>query len=113
MRENDFLFRGEIDELDPDVAELIRHETARQQQHLILIPSESTVPHAVRGALSSAFHNIYAEGYPLESTRKLSQAELLDYDARLPEFRRNADLRYYKGHGIRQHHRVIGAAAGG
>ena len=97
MPGNDFLFRGDIEKLDPDVAELIRHETARQQQHLILIPSESTVPFAVRSALSSSFHNIYAEGYPLESTRRLSQAELLDYEARLPEFRRNADLRYYKG----------------
>ncbi len=94
---NDYLFRGGIDELDPEVAELIRRETARQQDKLILIPSESTVPFAVRHALSSAFHNLYAEGYPLESTRVMSQAELLDYDERLPEFRRKADLRYYKG----------------
>ena len=97
MPEHDFLFRGDIDELDPDVAELIRHETARQQQHLILIPSESTVPYAVRSALSSPFHNIYAEGYPLEHTRQLTQQEILDYSSRLPEFRRSADQRYYKG----------------
>ncbi|MCY4464760.1 MAG: glycine cleavage system aminomethyltransferase GcvT [Chloroflexi bacterium] len=94
---NDFLFRGGIDELDPAVAELIRRETERQQEKLILIPSESTVPYAVRHALSSAFHNIYAEGYPLESTRALSQADILDYQQRLPEYRRKADLRYYKG----------------
>ncbi len=97
MTAKDFLFRGELDELDPDVAELIRHETARQQQHLILIPSESTVPYAVRHALSSSFHNIYAEGYPLDSTRQLTQAKILDYDQRLSEFRRYADQRYYKG----------------
>ncbi len=97
MSENDFLFRGDIEELDPDVAELIRHETARQQQYLIMIPSESTVPFAVRDALSSPFHNIYAEGYPLEETRTMSQQEILDYNQRLPEFRRNADNRYYKG----------------
>ena len=97
MAQSDYLFRGDIDELDPAVAELIRHETARQQARLILIPSESTVPHAVRHALSSAFHNIYAEGYPLENTRKMSERELLDYERRLPEFRRNADQRYYKG----------------
>ena len=97
MTFNDFLFRGDIDELDPDVAELIRHETARQQQYLIMIPSESTVPYAVRNALSSSFHNIYAEGYPLESTRTMTQQEILDYNQRLPEFRRNADNRYYKG----------------
>ena len=97
MSNNDFLFRGDIDELDPALAELIRHETARQQEKLILIPSESTVPYAVRAALGSAFHNIYAEGYPLENTRRMTQSQILDYDERLPEFRRNADLRYYKG----------------
>lgn len=94
---NDFLFRGGIDELDPDVAELIRHETARQQQKLIMIPSESTVPYAVRHALSSAFHNIYAEGYPSDSTRTMTQPEIIDYGQRLAEFRRYADKRYYKG----------------
>jgi glycine hydroxymethyltransferase len=94
---NDFLFRGDLDELDPDVAELIRHETARQARYLILIPSESTVPEAVREALSSAFHNIYAEGYPLDETRTMTQAEILDYNTRLPEYRRFADQRYYKG----------------
>ena len=97
MTNNDFLFRGGVEELDPDVAELIRHETERQQEKLILIPSESSVPYAVRNALSSSFHNIYAEGYPLENTRKMTQREILDYDQRLPEFRRNADQRYYKG----------------
>ena len=97
MTINDFLFRGGIEELDPDVAELIRHETARQQEKLILIPSESTVPYAVRSAISSPFHNIYAEGYPLENSRTLTQSEILDYERRLPEFRRDADLRYYKG----------------
>ena len=97
MSKNDFLFRGDLSEIDPDVAELVRHETARQAQYLIMIPSESFVPEAVRETLSSAFHNIYAEGYPLESTRKLTQAEILDYNARLPEYRRLSDERYYKG----------------
>jgi glycine hydroxymethyltransferase len=97
MPNQDFLFRGELAELDPDVAELIRHETARQARYLILIPSESSVPEAVREALSSAFHNIYAEGYPLDETRTMSQAEILNYNERLPEYRRYADKRYYKG----------------
>lgn len=94
---DDFLFRGEIAELDPDIAELIRHETARQARTLIMIPSESSVPFAVREALGSAFHNIYAEGYPLDETRRMSQAEILDYNTRLPEYRRQSDNRYYKG----------------
>jgi glycine hydroxymethyltransferase len=97
MPKKDFLFRGELAELDPDVAELIRHETARQDRYLILIPSESTVPEAVREALSSAFHNIYAEGYPLDETRTMTQQDILDYNSRLPEYRRFADKRYYKG----------------
>ncbi len=94
---NDFLFRGDLAEIDPDVAELIRHETARQERTLIMIASESTVPEAVREALSSSFHNIYAEGYPLDETRKMTQQEILDYNARLPEYRRLSDKRYYKG----------------
>ena len=97
MTNKDFLFRGSVEELDTEVAELIRHETARQREKLILIPSESTVPFAVRDAISSPFHNIYAEGYPLENSRKMTQSEILDYGQRLPEFRRNADQRYYKG----------------
>lgn len=96
-QKNDYLVRGTLADLDPDVAQLIEHETARQAQYLIMIPSESTIPFAVRSALSSAFHNIYAEGYPLESTRKLSQEEILDYTARLTEYRRQGDERYYMG----------------
>ncbi len=99
MPENsdDFLFRGDLAELDPDVAELIRHETVRQARTLIMIPSSSTIPASVREAVGSAFSNIYAEGYPLDETRTMTQAEILDYNARLPEYRRKADKRYYKG----------------
>ena len=96
-QQHDYLFRGDLAEIDPDVAELIRHETARQERYLILIPSESTVPAAVREALASPFHNLYAEGYPLDETRTMSQADILNYQARLPEYRRKADKRYYKG----------------
>jgi len=97
MTQNDFLFRGDLDELDSAVAELIRHETARQARTLIMVPSESTIPAAVREAVGSAFHNIYAEGYPTEKTRHMSEAELLDYGARMADYRRNSDDRYYKG----------------
>ncbi len=97
MPQNDFLFRGELSELDPDIAELIHHETARQERSIILIPSESTIPEAVREALMSPFTNIYAEGYPLDETRAMTQQQILDYNARLPEYRRISDKRYYKG----------------
>jgi glycine hydroxymethyltransferase len=93
----DYLFRGSLNEIDPDVAELVRHETARQARYLIMIPSESTIPQAVRETLSSAFHNIYAEGYPLDSTRTMTEDEILNYHERLPEYRRYSDERYYKG----------------
>ena len=47
-RVRDYLFRGTLSDIDPDVAELVRHETARQARYLIMIPSESTIPEAVR-----------------------------------------------------------------
>ena len=93
----DFLFRGDLSDLDPDVDELIKLETERQARKLILIPSESTAPRAVREALGSVFQNIYAEGYPEEETRWMSEEEILDYPARLADYRRNGDPRYYKG----------------
>ncbi|MHB8748570.1 MAG: serine hydroxymethyltransferase [Aggregatilineales bacterium] len=94
---DDFLFRGNLAAIDPDVADLINLEAERQARHLILIPSESTIPWAVREALTSAFHNIYAEGYPPEETRTMTEAELLDFDTHLADYRRYGDPRYYKG----------------
>ena len=94
---SDYLFRGNLAKLDRDVYDLTQLEAERQARKLILIPSESTSPLAVREALSSAFQNIYAEGYPEEETRWMSEEEILDYPARLAEYRRNGDPRYYKG----------------
>ncbi|MGD8751268.1 MAG: serine hydroxymethyltransferase, partial [Anaerolineales bacterium] len=94
---DDFLFRQDLVELDEDLEELLNIEAERQYRKLILIPSESTVPLAIRKTLSSAFHNIYAEGYPPESTRKLDDKEIFDYESRLSEYRRYSDPRYYKG----------------
>ena len=93
----DFLFRGSLEKLDPDVYELTQLEAERQYRKLILIASESTAPMAVREALSSAFQNIYAEGYPDEDTRVMDDEDILDYPARLGNYRRNSDPRYYKG----------------
>ncbi len=53
----DYLFRGDLAKLDPDVYELTQHEQERQARKLILIPSESTAPLAVREALCSGFRN--------------------------------------------------------
>ncbi|MBK9210549.1 MAG: serine hydroxymethyltransferase [Anaerolineales bacterium] len=93
----DYLFRGSLEKLDPDVYKLTQLEAERQYRKLILIASESTAPMAVREALSSAFQNIYAEGYPDEDTRWMDDEEILDYPARLGNYRRNSDPRYYKG----------------
>ena len=94
---SDFLFRGKLAQLDPDVFDLTQLEAERQARKLILIPSESTAPMAVREALASAFQNIYAEGYPDEESRWMTEEEILDYPARLSNYRRNGDPRYYKG----------------
>ena len=94
---SDFLVRGTLAELDPEVYELTQIESERQARKLILIPSESQAPLAVRGAMGSSFQNIYAEGYPDEDSRWMTEAEILDYPARLADFRRNSDPRYYKG----------------
>ncbi|NIS82974.1 MAG: serine hydroxymethyltransferase [Anaerolineales bacterium] len=93
----DSLFRGTLAELDPEVYELTQLESERQYRRLILIASESTSPLAVRDALDSAFQNLYAEGYPDEITRWLSEDEILDYDTRLAHYRRYSNPRYYKG----------------
>lgn len=94
---SDYLFRGSLQDFDPELSELAEIEAERQYRRLILIPSESTSPMAVREGLASAFQNIYAEGYPDESSRRLSEAEILDYGARLAHYRRFSDPRYYKG----------------
>src|SRR5512138_411592 len=93
----DYLFRGNLAKVDRDVYDLTQLEAERQARKLILIPSESSSPEAIGEALASEFQNIYAEGYPEEETRWMSEEAILDYPARLAEYRRNGDPRYYKG----------------
>jgi glycine hydroxymethyltransferase len=94
---SDYLFRGSLADIDPEVYELTQIEAERQARKLILIPSESQAPLAVREAMSSAFQNIYAEGYPPELIRCLEPGEIIDYEKQLVHYRRYADPRYYKG----------------
>ncbi len=93
----DYLFHEPLVDLDPELVRLISYETERQARKLVMVPSESIAPFAVHEALGSAFSHIYAEGYPNERTRKMTQAEILDYEAVLGNYRRYADPRYYKG----------------
>ena len=94
---SDFLFRETLEQLDPELADLIKYETERQARKLVMVPSESLTPEGVHTALGSAFSHIYAEGYPDERTRAMSTEELLDYEHELGHYRRYADPRYYKG----------------
>jgi len=93
----DFLFTDDLKDLDPQVFALTEIESERQARRLIMIPSESTAPLAVRQALASAFTNIYAEGYPRPETRTMSQAEIMNFTNQLGTYRRYSDPRYYKG----------------
>src|SRR5438477_4875817 len=51
-------------EVDPQVAEAVRHELERQDGQLELIASENFTSEAVLEATGSVFTNKYAEGYP-------------------------------------------------
>ncbi|MFP4396232.1 MAG: glycine cleavage system aminomethyltransferase GcvT [Anaerolineales bacterium] len=93
----DFLFREPLQELDPELSELIGYETERQQRKLVMVPSESISPPAVHEAVGSPFAHIYAEGYPSERTRQMTEEEILDYEEMLGHYRRFSDPRYYKG----------------
>jgi len=55
---------GHLDTTDPEIAEAIRMETAREAGTLELIASENFVSEAVLEAMGSVFTNKYAEGYP-------------------------------------------------
>jgi glycine hydroxymethyltransferase len=90
-------FEEELAVVDPAVHRMIAYESERQARKLILIPSESQAPAAVREALGSVFQNIYAEGYPDPALHGLPEPAILDYEMQLAHYRRNSDQRYYKG----------------
>jgi len=94
---DDFLFRKALSGVDAAVDHLIDLEKERQARKLIMIPSESSSPGAVREALGSVLMNIYAEGYPNPETRWLNEEEILDYEHHLAHYRRYGDQRYYRG----------------
>jgi glycine hydroxymethyltransferase len=94
---SDFLLRADLEEVAPFVADLIRWEEERQARKLILIPSESSAPQAVREALGSVFQNVYAEGYPPLRMTRDPEERLRDVAWQLAFYRRYADRRFYKG----------------
>ncbi len=84
-------------EVDRAVAFLAEAEERRQQDKIILIPSESLTPRAVREAMASAFTSIYAEGYPREELLRLPEEQITETEEQLSYFRRYSDRRFYKG----------------
>ncbi|MBI4337836.1 MAG: serine hydroxymethyltransferase [Chloroflexi bacterium] len=66
---------------DPEVAEAVRQEMARQQSAIILIASENYTSRAVLEAAGSVMTNKYAEGYP--GRRYYGGCEFVDVVERL------------------------------
>ncbi len=53
-----------VSEVDPEIAEVLANELARQEHTLEMIASENFVPQAVLDCQGSVLTNKYAEGYP-------------------------------------------------
>ena len=93
----DAFLGADIGLVDPDIDAIIGFEEERQARKLIMIPSESMAPQAVRQALGSVFNNVYAEGYPPLRMTRDDEETLLDARHQLAYYRRYADRRFYKG----------------
>ena len=57
-------FTKPVAEVDPEIAEVLGDEAARQERTLEMIASENFVPQAVLDCQGSVLTNKYAEGYP-------------------------------------------------
>src|SRR5215208_154069 len=57
-------FSKPVAEVDPEIAEVLANEAARQESTLEMIASENFVPQAVLDCQGSVLTNKYAEGYP-------------------------------------------------
>ena len=79
-----------IRNIDPEIAQVIEDEAARQHSHLELIASENIASRAVMAAQGSVLTNKYAEGYPEKryygGCEFVDQAEQLAIDRALALF---------------------------
>jgi len=64
MLERDMLEHNALRETDPELAQLIAREEARQREKIRLIPSENYTSAAVLEASGTVLQNKYSEGYP-------------------------------------------------
>ncbi len=55
-----------LKKIDPQIYKLITQEYRRQQETLMMIPSENVVSNSVQEAVGSCLGNKYAEGYPFK-----------------------------------------------
>jgi glycine hydroxymethyltransferase len=93
----DRVFGKTLEDIDPLVSEIIDLEAIRQNEKIILIPSESICPSPVLKALGSPLNNIYAEGYPPSMMDGEGEETLSHLDFQLSRFRRYSDRKFYKG----------------
>ncbi|MGQ0848948.1 MAG: serine hydroxymethyltransferase [Actinomycetota bacterium] len=70
-----------LEQIDPEIAGLIRRDVQRQNTHIHLIASENFASPAVMAASGSVFTNKYAEGYP--GRRYYEGCEVVDEMERL------------------------------
>merc|ERR1712151_912422 len=70
-----------LEEVDPELFDIIEHEKDRQGKGLELIPSENFTSKAVMEALGSVMSNKYSEGYP--GARYYGGNEFIDMAERL------------------------------
>src|SRR6187431_2722327 len=74
-------FTRPVTEVDPEIAEVLANEAARQESTLEMIASENFVPQAILDCQGSVLTNKYAEGYP--GRRYYSGCEYVDVAERL------------------------------
>jgi len=94
---SNFLVEEDLFRIDPDIDLIIKFEEERQDKKLILIPSESICPQAIRKVLGSVFTNLYAEGYPPLRMTRDEEKLLGNFKYQLAYYRRYSDRRFYKG----------------
>uniref|UniRef100_A0A7N0UWI6 Serine hydroxymethyltransferase n=1 Tax=Kalanchoe fedtschenkoi TaxID=63787 RepID=A0A7N0UWI6_KALFE len=70
-----------LEEVDPEIADIIEHEKARQWKGFELIPSENFTSLSVMQAVGSVMTNKYSEGYP--GARYYGGNEYIDMAERL------------------------------